>query len=363
MWIFLIIAAILVALAGFHLQVGKRRMDQGTVLWTLAIATHSGFEVSDELNAIAYGLSGKQRRRVNHLSGQLRRGVPLNEALKQTPGVVPHFAVLAAQVGAQNGNLAEALRNAATFHSSRRTQQQTGSSSLTLTLFYLLAVPLLATLIITGLMVYIVPKFKEIFEGFDTKLPDLTTGVIDASDEFYGGPLWLLFLVGIPLAIIALARSYYRGWGEHNIPLVGRWCRRLDVPDLLRNLAATVSENGSLEQTLGMLAQSHRRSAVRASLVRVHARCVSGEDCWQAMHSDGLLTQRERNVIESARRVGNLPWVLSQLAESLERRFAYRWLAFLEFAQPAVVLLLGLGVAVISLAFFMPLLKLINDLS
>lgn len=362
MWIFLIIAAVLIALAGIHLLTGKRRMDQGTVLWTLAVATHSGFEISDELNAIAYGLSKKQRRRVNHLSEQLRRGVPLNEALEKTPGVVPHFAVLAAQVGAQNGNLAEALRNAATFHSSRRTQQQIGGSSLTLTLFYLLAVPFLATLILSGLMIYIVPKFKEIFEGFDIQLPDLTTGVIEVSDEIYGVAIWLIYL-GIPLAITGLARSYYRGWGEHNIPLVGRWFRRLDVPGLLRNLAATVTENGSLEQTLGMLAQSHRRSAVRASLVRVHARCVNGEDCWQAMHSDGLLTQRERNVIESARRVGNLPWVLSQLAESLERRFAYRWFAFLEFAQPAVVLLMGLGVAVLSLAFFMPVLKLINDLS
>ena len=359
----IILVLILLAIAGIHLIAGKRRVDQGTVLWTLAIATQCDLPITEELDTIANSLSGKQRRRANRLAGLLQSGVALDEALEQTPGVVPHFAVLAARVGSQNGNLAESLRDAAMLHSSREKQHQVGGSSLTLSLFYLTVVPLIALLILSSLMVYIVPKFKEIFEGFDTELPAITVRVIDLTELFELYTLGAVLLVGFLTVIVWLTIAYCRGWGENDILFGGKWFRRLDVPGLLRNLAATVSAGGSLEESLGILAQSHRRTAVRKSLTHVHSQCVQGGDCWQAMYSVGLLTERDLAVVKSARRAGNLPWALSQLAVTIEKRIAYRWVALLEFVQPAFILLLGLGVGVLSAAFFLPLLKLVNDLS
>jgi type IV pilus assembly protein PilC len=226
-----------------------------------------------------------------------------------------------------------------------------------------LIVPLIGVLILAGIIVYIVPKYKEIFRGFDTELPWLTHGVINFSDDHYSNPLWVVGIALLTALLFSSAAAYCRGWGENNIPLAGRWFRRLDVPGVLRILAATIASGGALDKTLAGLAGSHRRSAMRKALHRVHGRCSAGSNCWDAMHAEGLLTRRELTLLNSAERVGNLPWVMPQLAETIEQRIAYRWIAVAEFAQPALVLLLGLGVGILSVAFFLPLMKLVNDLS
>ena len=81
------------------------------------------------------------------------------------------------------------------------------------------------------------------------------------------------------------------------------------------------------------------------------------------MQTTGLITRPESTLLKSAQDAGNLPWALNQLADSLERRFAFRWMTTLEFLQPAVVLFMGFVTLFICLGMFMPLIKLLNDLS
>ena len=89
----------------------------------------------------------------------------------------------------------------------------------------------------------------------------------------------------------------------------------------------------------------------------------AGEDPWQAMRSQRLLTQHEMAALRSAQQVGNLPWALDQLAESLERRISFRWKSWMELLQPVIVIVLGFSVGFICIALFLPLVKLLNDLS
>ncbi len=102
---------------------------------------------------------------------------------------------------------------------------------------------------------------------------------------------------------------------------------------------------------------------MRLALKTAHKKCQSGDDCWYALHDAGLLTGNETAVLRSAQRVGNIPWALDQLAESIERRFSYRSQFVVELVHPAVVIVLGVGVGMIFLAFFSPLTSLIQHLA
>jgi len=157
--------------------------------------------------------------------------------------------------------------------------------------------------------------------------------------------------------------AYYRGWGEFDIPYFGRCFRRLDLPGILRNLANTVASGQPLEDSLVVLNRNHRRKFIRNSTGQVLLKCQQGDDCWYAMKDAGLLNGHEVAVLRSAQRVGNLSWALEELAESIERRMSYRWLVVWEIAQPAVVLILGLGMGLLCVALFLPLVELLNNMS
>jgi type II secretory pathway component PulF len=360
----LLIFLVLIVIAAVFILTGKRRTNQGMVLWTLAVSVAKGLPLPEELSALADVFSRGHRDKTRRLSELLHEGVPLDVALEGVPGVVPQFAVLAAQMGTKNGTLPKSLRDAAVRHTTQAQWLGTGIFSPTLAVTYLLIIPSIAGFIISGIMIFIIPKYKKIFDGFEVELPEVTVTVIEISDFF--AEYFFLFvplLALLPVGAVLVAVAYYRGWGEFDIPYFSRCFRRLDLPEILRNLANTVDSESPLEDSLTVLKRNHRRKFIRNSFGQVLLKCLQGDDCWYAMREAHLLTGNEVAVLRSAQRVGNLSWALEELAESIERRVSYRWLMVWEIAQPAVVLLLGLGIGMVCIAFFLPLIQLLNDMS
>jgi len=90
---------------------------------------------------------------------------------------------------------------------------------------------------------------------------------------------------------------------------------------------------------------------------------LQGEPAWQQFQRQGILHPCEVVLLESAEKVGNLPWTLNAIANSIERRWSYRIRALLEFFEPMVTLMVSMVVAFIVISLFLPLVKLLTDLS
>lgn len=89
----------------------------------------------------------------------------------------------------------------------------------------------------------------------------------------------------------------------------------------------------------------------------------SGDDVWALLHLGGFINHRDLAVIQTAERVGNLPWAIRAVANLRDRRLQHRLDVVMQFLRPALVLLLGAVVGFICIATFSPLTKLLDDLS
>lgn len=340
------------------------RVRQGSLLWLLAIAVDKGLPLPDEIEAYAKNLRGRPRRRAATLANLLRDGTSLPHALDSLPGLVPSSAALAAHVGAQSGTLPQALRDAAVHFTAQQRERATRTSSLGGFLFYMGTLLMVAPLIVGFLMYWIIPKFKKIFAGFGVEMPQVTIALIQVSDAvadyFY---LFVPFLL-VPIGILALSSGAYY-WGGDSLMLrsIQGWLFRIDTPSILRNLARVISANQPLVAGVKEMAAFHRHPRVRVRLLAVVGEIERGNDCWGALLAARFIRNREWALLKSAERVGNLPWALRLIADGIERRQTYRLLAWAEILQPAVVLIGGCCVFFIFVAMFMPLVKLINDLS
>ena len=78
---------------------------------------------------------------------------------------------------------------------------------------------------------------------------------------------------------------------------------------------------------------------------------------------DNVFGSREAAVLKAAERVGNLPWALDEVSDSMRRRMAYRATAVLNVVFPIVLVAFGLVGGWIVIAMAMPLITLISQLS
>jgi len=338
---------------------------QATLLWTMAVAIEKQFPLVPFLEALADEAGGRWRWKVRGLADLISSGVSIADALEAMPGVLPNDTVALIRIGAESGNISGALREAATL--ARRRSENTGMRFQG-TLLYLSLVFLVLGSICSFIMIFIIPKFKAIFEGFETKLPALTERIIVVSD--ISAAYWYL-IIFFPLGLLAtwLVMAILLevlGWGPawtQPLALTYDWWPRFKTPHVLRCLSIAVAGGKPLSTALNSLVARHPDRLLRLHVKVIAAVVARGEDCWQALRTARMLRLGEAGLLEAAQRVGNLGWALRGMADSIERRAEYRYQLAVELLHPVLILATGAVIGLFCIGMFMPLIELVHKLA
>lgn len=340
----------------------QRRAGELTALWTLAIASRSGRPLGPEMWHQMECIEGSAQRRLKRLAVLLSDGEPLDLALQRCR-ILPRSGSMELQAALDAGSFSEALQQAA----ARETQRFAQGPQLaeTFSISYFAVIVDVMFLIVGFLMYWIIPKFKKIFEDFGTELPQLTIWLIRISDTFatYGLPLILLLLPLTGLAVWCDTHSRYYGWRSVFERCCGAWCPRYRIPDIWRGLAWGIRQERPLAETFAAMTLGRTSSGMRQQLRQIAEQLRQGISPWELLAERQWITRTEAEALARAESVGNLPWVLETLAESEEQRWEHRFQSVIQIVRPVVIVLIGLVVAFIAIAFFLPLVKLVNDLS
>jgi type IV pilus assembly protein PilC len=350
----LAVLIILGMLAIGALAASYRASRLGT-MWTVATTLGSGRTLADELAAQSNATTGRARDLLQRASDSLNEGQPLSHMLYES-GVVPRGCWLQAAGGLASGKLPEALRAAAA-RETTRFAQASGTDHTRYIAVYLGALCMVIMFIVGFVMYYIVPKFKKIFEDFNTELPNATQALISVSDSVVN--YWYIML---PLPMFALAlfamlefQSMLKGWSVVVEQYFGPYWVRLRAPDLLRGLRWAVEADRPLDQVLMQMANVPLPMAYRARLHQAARRIQRGEDPWLVLHAQGWITQSEAELLRIAQDNRHLAWALTTLGDASQSAREFKATAFAEFAAPLMLLCIGAVVAVIVYCFFIPL--------
>ncbi len=340
----------------------SRRGETGQLLWALAIGVEHRLNLADEVDALALAGSWRRRSRLLGLAHRLRDGTLLSDALNADPKLLPAHAVMAIRIGEQTGNLQRVLRDCALRDTAdMRNAQADGSISALMSYYWVLSVVMI--FVVSFLCIYIVPKLKEIFTDFGIELPNVTRRMV-AFAEWIASFGWItLPLLAVPVTLLLLmAYAYLVGWSRMNVPMLMRWFPRRDAPGVLRGLAWAVDAGRPLPELVSDAAVHHPRRDIGLRLARIGLVMESGEEGWCALADEGFVTAQEVRALEAAGRMQHLPVALDALADSLDRARRHRLLWWIEWCKPFVILMFGWLVAFYSLAFFMPIVDLIEAL-
>lgn len=349
----------------WHLIRIDRNSRQLSLIWTLAIAVRQGLPLGPEIAQLADGLWGRKRLRLQLLAENLDAGLSLATALERQPGLVPLSHVMLIRMGEETNMLASALE-ICTVGLDRKHDREVDIANVQHA-FLILLIPAIAIPQIVGfLCYYIMPKFKRIFEDFGMELPRITTDFIRITDGAagygFGGVGLLLLAVNSVALFWMIVFISFRDW-ERDWPLINLLAPQINGPPILRSLALLIQQQRPLAAGVQALSWSHPRESAKFKLSGLYRQLLQGIDLPDALASQELIRRGDVPLLRAGERLQNLPWVLRQLADAMEKRFWYRFRLFLEAGYPVCVGIIGLIVLLVVLAFFMPLVHLIDSIA
>jgi type II secretory pathway component PulF len=231
-------------------------------------------------------------------------------------------------------------------------------------LFYLFVVGVIMLGIWTFMAWKIVPAFDKIFADFDAELPTLTTAVISISEWMVNYGFIFAFPLGILLLVVVVRLLLqYMGWASFRIPFLERFGFPLQRAVILQCLAIVTRHGKSLSEALCWLAEIYPQKYVRYRLQKTAAAVESGAAWHEAMHRYRLLKRTDAALLDAAARVGNLSWALRETADAALRRYYHRTQAIVQALALAILLVLGFFGCLFVAGMFLPLVKLMQNLS
>jgi type II secretory pathway component PulF len=336
-----------------------RRARKYALLSTMGVAAERVMPLPPIIDAYAAEQKGRLARKARLLASRLRSGWLLPDALDASRGLVPREARATIRTGFESGALAAALKHA----SDDSDSQDAVWAQLGGKLVYLAIVTVLANTLATFMMWKIAPAFEVIFADFDVELPAITQLTLGASHLFvmFGGP-FVYLLTPLLWFLVAYSVLRYVGLLEWDLPGMTRLARRLHTARILETLAPLVQRDRPLMGGIGTLARSYPKRFIRRRLKWVLADLEAGMDWCDSMVLRGLMGRADRAVLHAATQVGNLPWAMTEMADSNRRRMAYRCQMWIQVTFALVILAMGIGVLVFCVSFFLPLVSLIRNL-
>jgi type II secretory pathway component PulF len=337
----------------------RRAIRQDTLISVLAIAAERGMPLVPAIAALADQYRGRTRLRILSLAADLNSGTPPPAALDRAGMLASRDVVMLAWVGNESGNLPKALKMA----SATRSAQLPIWTAIAARLSYIIGV-IIAVQVISGFVFYyVLPRLESIYNDFRITLPRVTVFTIEVSHLIVKYGYFTAWLPLLELGLLIFLPLSFLGWGNYHIPVFDRLLGRRHTALVLRSLALWVEGGKPLARGLAVVASHYPTEWIRRRLLEAHNEVQHGADWIEALWRWRVIRASDADVLHSAAAVGNLPWALLELAETIERRLATRAHAIVQTLFPLAVIALGAVVFTLAVAYFVPIVRLISELS
>jgi len=323
----------------------------------MATLLDSSLTIEQTLNALIEESSEPLTREVLiGVKTEVTSGLSLSAALGTYEKSFPDFYCALVHGGEESGALPMVLQHLADYLDARQALQQKTS----LALLYPILVTVVAIMIITGLLVYVVPQVVQVFQQSHQKLPLMTRGLIAVSDFLRGYGLYLLAIIvgGTIAANITLRRATVRRQFDSfllDLPWLGTLIRGINTSRFASALAILVGGGVPLLSALASGARVMTNVVMKEAVERAMERVREGTSLARALGETKVFPPLLIHMVASGEVSGKLEQMLNRSAhletQALERRLA----VFLTLLEPAMILFMGGVVLMIVLAVLMPI--------
>lgn len=328
----------------------------------LASLLRSGVPLLRSLQVIGEQASNPPFKQViNDVTDRVEDGATLAEAMARHPRAFPPLATSIVRAGGEGGFLEDALDRVARF-----TDQQAELRSKVLgAMAYPIILAIVGTLVVNGLIVFVVPRVEGLFEKLRDRgeLPTVTEWLLALSGLMtsYWGLVALAAIVGAGIAITRWAatpggREALDRW-RIRIPMAGPIYLSLAVGRFCRVLGTLLKGGVPIVRSLDIAADSTGNVVLTEVVRDASENITAGETLAEPLAASGHFPRDVCEMIAVAEQSNNLEVVLEQISDSLEKSTWRRIELFVKLLEPLLLLIMAACVLVVVIALLLPIIK------
>ncbi len=344
----------------FTLRPTMSSTDLALVTRQLATLVQSSMPLEEALLAVSEQTESTRVKSVLiGVRSKVMEGHTLADGFADFPKAFPEIYRATVSAGEQSGHLDAVLERLADYTEGRQVLRQKIQHAM----IYPVVLTVLALLIVSGMLVYVVPKVVGVFSNTGRELPGLTVFLIALSDFLrdYG----LLLLVGVVGAAIAGGRALRqpgpRRWRDAlllRIPLIAKLVRGSNTARFTRTLSILTGSGVPVLEALRISAEVVTNVPMREAVEVAAARVREGAPIGKSLAVGGYFPPLCVHLISSGEASGKLDAMLTRAATNQEREMDGLIAALLGILEPALIVTMGVIVLVIVLAILLPIFEL-----
>jgi general secretion pathway protein F len=347
---------------GFTLRRGASAADLSLLTRQLATLVKAGLPLDEALLAVS---QQSEKPRVQSIMlgvrAKVMEGHTLADGLAEFPRVFPEIYRSTVAAGESSGRLDGVLERLADYTESREVTRQKVLGAM----LYPIVLSIVCFGIVTGMMVYVVPKVIEVFESSKGKLPLATQILILVSDFMRNYGLILLF--AIVMAIIGFIywlrnpdnrRRFHRF--QLRLPLFGRLVRGFNSARFTRTFSILTASAVPVLEAMRIAGEVVTNLPMRDAVATAAARVREGAPIGRSLASSKLFPPMTVHLISSGESSGELDTMLERAATNQERELDSLMGALVGLLGPLLIVVMGLFVMGIVFAMLMPIFEMNN---
>ncbi len=292
---------------------------------------------------------------------ELERGMRLSDAFASHPLVFPGIVIDMVRSAEETGALDRVLRQAARHLEREAAAKQRIRAAMT----YPAIIAVLAIVIAVGMVVFVLPKFQDLYKSLNVKTPAILNALLSISSFVTGHFLWIG--VGIILAILAfwyfIRQDAGRLWLDGallHLPLAAPLIKTITTERFCRTLGDMLAAGVPMSQTYSVVLSNVRNRVYRRSLASVGTAIAAGEGLSRPLTQAKVFTPAVTQLIRVGEETGTLDTNLSQAADMNEDELDYRIRRLTGMLEPALIIFVGLLVGFVAITMVTSIYSLAN---
>ena len=352
------------AIAGISLHLPQRKgvSTREFLVFNQELATllKAGMPLVQSLDLLKRRVESPTFRTVlDDVHDKVRSGTALSDAFALHGDLFPRVYTASILAGERSGNLEAVLRRYVEY-----TKIIANVKSKTVSaLVYPAILITLALALVSIIVLKVVPAFSDFYSSFGADLPLVTRIIVQISDFLRSQ---MLLIVVAFVVLVAVTLSWVRQPGQKarfdhallGVPMLGQVARKFSTSQMSRTLATLLGGGLPLVNALDIAARSIGNQFMAQQLEVVGARVREGESFAAALEARHVFPEVAVKMAEVGESTGALQDMLNTVADFYDEEIATTMDRFVTLVEPVLLVVMGIVIAGLLLALYMPLFQL-----
>jgi type IV pilus assembly protein PilC len=295
---------------------------------------------------------------------KVRSGTALSDAFASHGDLFPRVYTASLLAGERSGSLDTVLRRYVEYARVIATLRRKTISALV----YPAILISLALGLVSLIVLKVVPAFSDFYVSFGAQLPLVTRIIVGVSDVIRAQLVFILLALA---ALIAAAILWVRQPGKRaqldrwvlRVPLIGPIAAKFATSQMARTLATLLGGGLPLATALEIASRSIGNHYMAEQLDIVNTRVREGESFASALEARRVFPEVAVKMAEVGESTGALQEMLNTVADFFDEEISTNMERFITLVEPALLVIMGVVIAGLLLALYMPLFQLSSVLS